>query len=508
MMDTLGDLLTRKAKKNKTKPYLFFQDKVVSYETINACANQMANAFMSLGIGKGDHVTVMLPNCPEYLYCWFGLAKIGAVIVAMNTRIMGENLKSMIQTSDSRWVVLSSDFRSRYEAIKHKITGVEMVVMKDAFFKNSPSTLPADIPVTEDIEPMIISFTSGTTGLPKMVRNSHRAYITAARDLASYCLAISEDDIIYSCLPLYHANPQVYCVLTALVADAGVVVAPAFSASRFWQDVRKYNATVFSYVGAVLPILLAQPERSDDGNVPATKCVGGGAAKEVYEAITRRFGVTVHELYGMSETGTFNTINRPGKGRAGTIGQIRNGFEIKIFDDKDNGLPAGEIGEIVIRPTLPYIMFDGYYKSPEETVRSSSNWWFHTGDLGKVDEDGYYYFCGRKKESIRRGGENISPNDIENAINAHPAVAESAAFGIADPIMEEEIGVAVVLKPSNAMTPDEIIAWCETRLPKFLIPRYIEFLEKLPKSASEKVQKGLLKDRGLTPAAWDRQKTS
>ena len=185
---------------------------------------------------------------------------------------------------------------------------------------------------------------------------------------------------------------------------------------------------------------------------------------------------------------------------------MRDGFEVKIFDDKDNELLAGEIGEIVIRPTIPYIMFDGYYKSPEETVKSSSNWWFHTGDLGKVDEDDYYYFCGRKKESIRRGGENISPNDIENAINAHPAVVESAAFGIADPIMEEEIGVAVVLRLSNTITPDEIIAWCEARLPKFLIPRYIEFLEKLPKSASEKVQKGVLKERGLTPATWDKQK--
>ena len=506
-MGPLGDLLTQKAKKNKGKPYLYFLDQVVSYEAVNDSANRMANAFSALGICKGDHVTVMLPNCPEYLYCWFGLAKLGAVMVAINIRYRAEQLQNLIEASDSSLIVTSPDLLSQAEGMNHNIKGVETVMVTDEVFISSSTSPPAGVPAVEDIEPMIISFTSGTTGMPKLVRNSHRAYITAARDLAFRYLGISEEDKIYSTLPLYHANPQVYCVLTALVADASIVVARRFSASRFWDDVRTYNATVFSYVGAILPILLAQPERSDDRHVPAVKCVGGGAPKNVYEAVTRRFGMQVHELYGMSETGTFNTINRAGKGKAGTVGQVREGFDVRIFDDQDDELPPGEIGEIVIRPTKPYIMFDGYYNSPEETVESSLNWWFHTGDLGKVDKDGYYYFCGRKKESIRRAGENISPYDIENAINEHPAVAESAAFGIADPVMEEEIGVAVVKKPSLTLSQDEIITWCESRLPKFLIPRYIEFMEKLPKSASEKVQKGVLKERGLTPATWDRQRT-
>jgi len=356
---------------------------------------------------------------------------------------------------------------------------------------------------TEDIEPLIITFTSGTTGLPKLVRNSHRAYITAAQDLASYA-ELSSSDRIYTALPLYHANPQVFCVLTALVADASAVVAPRFSASRFWDDVRRYQATVFTYVGAVLPILLTQPEHPSDKDVPAKKCFGGGAPKDVYEKVSQRFGVEVIELYGMSETGTWNTMNRPGRGRAGTVGTLREGFEVKIFDEKDNELPPGKSGEIVIRPMKPYIMFDGYYKSAEETIKCSSNWWFHTGDLGKVDDDGYYYFLGRKKESIRRGGENIPPYDIEREINKNPAVLESAAFGIADPVMGEEIKVAIVLRPGHQVPPEEIIAWCEPRLPKFMVPRYIEFMEKLPKSASEKIQKLTLKKEGITPGTWDR----
>jgi len=517
-METLGRLLARQAAENKSKPYLYFLDKEISYEDINAYANRMANAFTKLGVARGDHVAIMLPNCPEYLYCWFGLAKLGAVTVTINTQFKRETLKYLIEASDSKLVVIASDFLPQYEEIAPEVKGVKKVVFDitgqagnteslDALFKESPITPPRDMSLIEDIEPLIIIFTSGTTGLPKLVKNSHRAYITAAQDLVSYA-ELSAEERIYSALPLYHVNPQVYCVLSALVASASVIVAPRFSASRFWDDVRKYQATAFSYVGAVLPILLAQPERPGDKDVPARKCFGGGAPKEVYEKVSQRFGVEVIELYGMSETGTWNTMNRPGKGRAGTVGQVREGFEVRIFDDRDNELPPGKIGEIVIRPTKPYIMFDGYYKLPEETVKCSTNWWFHTGDLGKVDADGYYYFCGRKKESIRRGGENIPPYEIEKEINKHPAVAESAAFGITDAVMEEEIKAAIVLRPGQKVTPGEIIAWCESRLPKFMIPRYIEFMGKLPKSASEKVQKVALKERGVTPNTWDRQKQS
>lgn len=514
-METIGTLLERKAAENKSQPYLYFLDKEISYAGIDADANRMANAFSKLGVTKGDHVAIMLPNCPEYLYCWFGLAKLGAVTVTINTQFKGESLKYLVEASDSQLVVVAPEFLSQYDEIAPKIKGVRRIVFDitnqagnneslDTLFRESPTTPALDVSPIEDIEPLIITFTSGTTGLPKLVRNSHRAYITAGQDLVSYA-ELSSKDRIYSSLPLYHVNPQVYCVLTALVAGASVIVAPRFSASGFWDDVRKYQATAFSYVGAVLPILLTRPERPDDRDVPARKCFGGGAPKEVYEKVSQRFGVEVLEMYGMSETGSWNTINRPGRGRAGTTGELREGFEVKIFDDRDNELPPGEIGEIVIRPTKPYIMFDGYYKSPEETMKCSANWWFHTGDLGKVDADGYYYFCGRKKESIRRGGENISPYEIEKEINEHPVVAESAAFGIADPIMGEEIKVALVLRPGQKVTPEEIIAWCEPRLPKFMIPRYIEFMESLPKSASEKVQKVALKERGLTPNTWDRQ---
>jgi crotonobetaine/carnitine-CoA ligase len=515
-METLGTLLENKAKGNKGKPYFYCEDQIITYESINNCANRMANAFQKMEISKGDHVAVMLQNCPEYLYCWFGLAKIGAVIVAMNTQLKGDTLKDLIEFSDCKLIVSDQDFLPQYQEIAHRIKGVEITVFDTSgepfdahslnkLFNESPASPPPNAKAISDIDPLIITFTSGTTGLPKLVQNSHRAYIESAKDFAAYT-EISSEDRIYTALPLYHANPQIMCILLALVSGGSAVVARKFSASRFWDDVRKYQATAFTYVGAILPILLAQPEHPSEKDHPAKKCFGGGAPKDVYDATVRRFGVEVLEFYGMSEAGAWNTINRPGKGKSGTIGQLRQGFEVKIFDGEDNELPIGKIGEIVVRPNKPYIMFDGYYKAPEETCKSSSNLWWHTGDLGKIDEDGYYYFCGRKKESIRRGGEEITPYDIEREINKHPAVAESAAFGISDPIMGEEIGVAVVLKSSQSLSPQELIAWCEPKLPKSMVPRYIEFIEELPKSASAKVQKIALKKRGLTENTWDRKK--
>jgi len=351
-------------------------------------------------------------------------------------------------------------------------------------------------------DPLIITYTSGTTGWPKAVLNPHRAYIAAAMDLRDY-VGLKPEDIIYTCLPLYHANPQVYCVLAALVTGGSIALAEKFSASRFWQDIRTYQATAFSYVGAVLPILLNQPEREEEKNSPAKKCFGGGAPKEVHEAVSRRFGLQVCELYGMSETGTWNTINRPGKIKPGSVGQVRESFEVKIFDDQDEEVPPGKVGEFAIRPKKPFIMFNGYYRMPEETLKDFGNLWFHTGDLGKVDGEGYFYFCGRKKESIRRGGENITPYEIEKILMDHPAVAEAAAVGVPDPILGEEIKAYLVLRAGQRVEPWELIATCEERLPKFMIPRYLEFVSSLPKTASEKVQKVSLKSRGIG-SAWDR----
>jgi crotonobetaine/carnitine-CoA ligase len=513
-MDDLKTLLTEMARQQGDKNYLFFRDSHFTYRGIDLLSNRFSRVFRELGVDKGDHVAVMLPNCPEWIACWFGLAKLGAVLVAFNTQWKAEGLEYALAQADVKYFLLAAEFQGEFKKAGKNpgLTGVIFDlaggnVEIEGFHSLSRLLAAVSLEAVEGEppkagDPLIITYTSGTTGWPKAVVNPHRAYIAAAMDLRDY-VELTPEDIIYTCLPLYHANPQAYCVLTALVTGSSVALAEKFSASRFWQDIRAYRATAFSYVGAVLPILLSQPEREEEKVSSAKKCFGGGAPQEVHEAATRRFGLQVCELYGMSETGTWNTINRPGKIKAGSVGQVRECFEVKVFDDQDNEVPPGRMGEIVVRPKKPFIMFSGYYKMPEETLRDYRNLWFHTGDLGKVDSEGYFYFCGRKKESIRRGGENITPYEIEKVLTDHPAVAEAAAVGVPDPILGEEIKAYVVLREGRSVSPPELIETCQERLPKFMIPRYLEFVSSLPKTASEKVQKVSLKSRGIG-AAWDR----
>jgi carnitine-CoA ligase len=514
-MDDLKSLLAEKGARAREKVFLYFGDRRITFGEIDLLSNRYARAFSSLGVRRGDHLAVMLPNCPEWIACWFGLAKLGAVLVAFNTQWKADGLAYALKQTDCKYFLLGSEYQEEVHKAGSfpgvvKIIGdlwgggsvsiPEAKALSSLLAQASSQALEGDGPGASD--PLIITFTSGTTGWPKAVVNPHRAYIAAGEDLRD-TVQLNPRDIIYSCLPLYHANPQAYCVITALVTEAAVALAEKFSASRFWQEIRTYRATAFSYVGAVLPILLTQPEKEEEKNTPAKKCFGGGAPKEVHEAITHRFGLQVCELYGMSETGTWNTINRPGQIRLGTVGKIRESFEVKLFDDGDQEVPVGQVGEFVIRPKQPFIMFQGYYKMPEETLKDYRNLWFHTGDLGRVDEEGNFYFCGRKKESIRRGGENITPYEIEKVLTDHPAVIEAAAVGVPDPILGEEIKVYIVLREGQTVEAMTLIELCEKRLPKFMVPRYLEVVPQLPKTPSEKVQKLSLKAKGVG-AAWDR----
>jgi crotonobetaine/carnitine-CoA ligase len=513
-MDELKTLLAERAGRLRDRPYLYFRERVLTYAEVALLSNQFANAFHGLGVRRGDHVAVMLPNCPEWIASWFGLAKLGAVLVAFNTQWKAEGLEYALRQSDVRCCLLAHEFQGEFSKsgehpdltrVIFDLSGgaseIEGVLSLSSILSRASSDEPEGDP-PRGSDPLIITYTSGTTGRPKAVVNPHRAYLAAAEDLRDY-VDIGSRDIIYSSLPLYHANPQAYCVLAALAAEGAIALAERFSASRFWQDIRAFRATAFSYVGAVLPILLSQPEREEEKDTPARKCFGRGAPKEVHEAVSRRFGLQVCELYGMSETGTWNTINRPGEIRPGTVGKARESFELKIFDDQDNELPPGRLGEIVVRPRKPFLMFSGYYKMAEETLKDCRNLWFHTGDLGKVDSEGYFYFCGRKKESIRRGGENITPYEIEKVLTGHPAVAEAAAVGVPDRVLEEEIKVYIVFREGQSVGPGVLIDWCAERLPKFMIPRYLEIVPRLPKTPSEKVQKVALKSLGIGPA-WDR----
>jgi carnitine-CoA ligase len=515
----LGELLDERAKRLGDKIFLRFKDQKFTYDKIRRYSNRCAHAFMNLGIAKGDKVSIMLPNCPEFIYLWFGLAKCGAVEVPVNTSYKGEFFRHIADQSDSKILVISKEFLDRLKLIEDGLKKVEKVVIWgdlqkreaagfkipmisfEEFFNNSED--PVDVKVLPS-DPISIIYTSGTTGLSKGALGPHKFWIVCAEKMLDYRDG-GKDDIFYTFLPLYHFNAQVLTTITALVAEAQMVLAERFSASRFWDQIRYYGATQFNYLGGVIPILAKQPESPNDADNPARIALGAGCPPAVMEEVEKRFGIKCLEGFGMTEIGIPVHV-RVNDRRPGSCGKPMDMYEIKLFDDEDNEVPVGEIGEIVFRPQEPFVMMLEYYNMPEKTLEAFRNLWFHTGDLGRKDEDGYFYFVDRKKDALRRRGENISSFEVERAVNSHPSVLESAAVAVPSEVGEDEVKICVVLKPGATLLAEELIAYCSDRMPYFAVPRFVEFMECLPKTPTERVEKYKLKQAGITTNTWDREK--
>ena len=515
----LGELIEDRAKRLGDKIFLRFKDQNISYNEINRYTNRCANAFKNLGIGKGDKVSIMLSNCPEFLYLWFGLAKCGAVEVPVNTSYKGEFLRHIVDQSDSKILVISHEFLDRLKLIENALKKVEKVVVLgdiqkqevagfkipmmsfEEFFNNSED--PVDVKVLPS-DALSIIYTSGTTGLSKGALGPHKFWIVCAEKMLEYREG-GKDDIFYTFMPFYHFNAQCLTTVTTLVAEAQMVIAERFSASRFWDDARHYGATQFNYLGGVIPILAKQPERPNDADNPIRIALGAGCPPAVMEEVEKRFGIKCLEGFGMTEIGIPIHV-RVNDRRPGSCGKPMDIYEIKLFDDQDKEVPVGEVGEIVFRPREPFIMMLEYYNMPEKTLEAFRNLWFHTGDLAKKDADGYFYFVDRKKDALRRRGENISSFEVERVVNSHPSVLESAAVAVPSELGEDEVKICVVLKPGATLIPEELIKYCNDRMPYFAVPRFVEFMESLPKTPTDRVEKYKLKQAGITTNTWDREK--
>ncbi len=275
-----------------------------------------------------------------------------------------------------------------------------------------------------------------------------------------------------------------------------MVLAERFSASQFWEDVKKYNCTEFNYIGGILSILLKAEPRSNDADNPLRCLFGGGASKEICETFEKRFGVSLTEGYGMSEIG-LPLMSKPGARRPGSCGKVHKDYQVKVVDD--NGMEVGPktIGEILVRPLKPYSMLLEYFGMPEKTIEAWRDLWFHCGDYMYFDEEGYFYFVDRIKDCIRRRGENISSFDIEKIVNAHPSVLESAAVAVPSELGEDDVKIYVILKPNEELKPEELIAFCEDQMAYFMVPRYVRIMDQLPKTATQRTQKAKLREEGV-----------
>jgi crotonobetaine/carnitine-CoA ligase len=517
----LGRLLEDRAAHYGERPFLNFKgERTITYRELNETANRLANGLRALGLGKEGKLAVMLPNCPEYLGLLFGAAKLGAVTVPINTAYKGDLLAHIINNSDAQILVVDESYLGTVKEIADRVDGLGLVLVYSAsshhqverlrrpewLHLDALNDMASEQPESDvrHTDPVMILYTGGTTGLSKGVVMTHHFYYFYAC-MVAHSIGYTEEDISYTCMPLFHINAQIGSIVSALYAGAQVALYPRFRATTFWDEIRASGATIFLGMGAVGNVLMKNPPTPADSDNRVRLAVIVPPPDDL-EGFEERFGLRViYETFGMTEC-----LIIPPKlyepRRRGCCGQPVEDYEVRIVDDDDLPLGPRQTGEIVMRPCQPYTMMSGYYKMPEATLETFRNLWFHTGDLGYFDEDGFLYYVGRKKDAIRRRGENISAYEIERVVNQHPGVLESAAIAVPSELGEDDVKIVVVLKPGAELTHEELIRFCEPRMAYFMVPRYVEFRDALPKNPSQRIEKYKLRAEGITPTTWDREK--
>ncbi|MBI4290642.1 MAG: AMP-binding protein [Betaproteobacteria bacterium] len=503
---TVGATLADRAARHPERTFIHFRERSYSYGEIDTIASRIARGLHDLGCRKGSLIAVLLPNCAEYVFLQFGIARAGMVQVPLNTEAQGPLLAHFLDNAMPELLVTTGQFLPRIEAVTGECKRAPRLVIENTFeferLIQAPPQPPEVDMTSHDLS--AIFYTSGTTGVSKGVMLAHRHNLHLASLIAKLA-DLTPQDVFYSAFPYYHGVSQYMAVLPALVAGASAVIAERFSASGFWDDIRRHGVTASWSVMTIPAALMKQPERPDDADNPLRVMFGMGIDPNIWAAFERRFNVKFLNSFGSTETNLI--IACPGAGASvpnrKVSGRATEDFEVAIVDENDNRLPPGATGFIVSRPRLPYTQMVGYYRMPDETLKATANLWMHNGDMGHVDEDGWFYFTGRGKDAMRIGGENVSAQEVEAVVDSHPAVLESAVFSVAGELGEDEIKADLRLKPDASVTPAEIIAFCRERMAKYMVPRYLQFRSELPRTGTQKIQKAKLKEQGLTPETWD-----
>lgn len=489
----ITDLLIRHSANTPDATFVITRDKHYTYAEIHRAAAQFATKLAQLGVGPGKHVALLAGNSAAYLVAWLGISLRGGVAVTLNNQLLGDGLNYLVEQCDACLLVVDRAWEdSRAMALDDGLVALPRIVIEDDshFFSSIAALQPAASEAIPGRSPCTIMYTSGTTGLPKGVVNSHDAY-KATGSATVKALDIDATDRIMVFMPLFHVNPQMYAVMSALTSGASIIVLPKFSASSFFDDAIKYGATGCTFVGTVLSILVARHKTARHDH-SLRFFFGGGAPNPVWKAVEEQFGIRVHEAYGMTEAGGWTTCNSVNEFRFGSCGKPRPDLDVCIVDEEDNLLSGGEIGEIVVRPRAPNTILLGYYKRDDQTVEACRNLWFHTGDLGCFDTDGFMYYRGRMKELIRRNGEMVSPVEIETMLRRMDGIDDCAVVGVPDHIAGDEIKISVVLEVGVVLSPEAIPDFLAQHLPPFMLPRYVEFLTSIPKTETEKIQRNKL----------------
>jgi long-chain acyl-CoA synthetase len=493
-MTSLVTYLETAARTHPDRPALVMDEAALSYAELWDRTAQVSGWLREKGHQPGDRVGLMLPNVLAFPVLYYGILRAGGVVVPMNPLLKGREVQHYLRDSGAR-LVFAWHTAGEAAAAGAAEAGAESVVVDEDTLTEIAGR-PSSPEVTEraDDDTAVLLYTSGTTGTPKGAQLTHANMATNASVTASTLLELGPDDVVMGCLPLFHAFGQTAALNAAVVAGASLTLVPRFDPATALKVIERDRVTVFEGVPTMY-VAMAQAggDVADTGTLRV--CVSGGAALpvEVLRAFTDTFGAEVLEGYGLSETSPVASFNRRGATRPGSIGFAIDGVEMRLVDAEGNDVPAGEVGEIVIRG---HNVMKGYWNRADATAEAIRNGWFHTGDMARQDEDGFFYIVDRKKDLIIRGGYNVYPRELEEVFYEHPAVLEAAVIGLPHPTHGEEVGAAVTLRPGAQATPEELREYVKERVAAYKYPRHVWLLESLPKGPTGKVLK-----REITPPA-------
>ncbi|MBS0517930.1 MAG: AMP-binding protein [Proteobacteria bacterium] len=507
-------VLEKRSERHPERAYIRLPDgSSVTYGDFRRSVERAAAGLAALGVKQGDYVNVWLPNGADMLRIWFAINWLGAVYVPINTAYRGNVLAHVIANGGAEVMVVSADLLPRLAEIDRAAlqtlviageTTVEIPGLKRlplAQLDRDPSSLPALARPIEPWDVQSIIYTSGTTGRSKGVLSSyaHMWHMSGAEAFPMLC----EEDCYLVYLPYFHVGGTLP-VIGMLNRGGSIAVGGDFDTESFWPTVRATGSTYTILLGVMSTFLARRPALSDDRDHTLKKMTLIPLPDDSQD-FARRFGTTVWTLFNMTEINV-PIVSEPNPSVTGTCGRRRPGNELRIVDEHDREVPVGSVGELIIRSDAPWALNSGYNRNPEATVTAWRNGWFHTGDAFRRDADGNYFFVDRMKDAIRRRGENISSFEVEAEILAHPKVRECAVVAVPNEMSEDDVLAIVAPAPGETIEPTELFEFLQPRLAHFMLPRYIRIMVELPRTPTQKIEKYVLRQQGLTAETWDREK--
>ncbi len=505
---TFGELLARRARAAPDAPFLAFEDERITAGLLDARANAVAAGLATFELASGDTVALMCPNCPEFLYAFFAIQKLGLGAVPVNTALVGDGLRHVLDNSRARVLIVHVDQLAEVLHVRERLSVEHIVVITEGeplgmfptleawLVHHAGAAAPASTPDPDAVA--LLMYTSGTTGRAKGVVYRYRDSNTKRLRLLANLL-YDDSDVLLACLPLFHANALLLATIQALNVGARLALCRRFSASRFWAEAARLEATSVNALGAMIPILLKQPPGPFDRAHRIRTVVSAACPHSAWRAFEERFGVRIIEAYGAVDAGGFITLNL-GNAPVGSIGTPLGKARYRLVDETGCDAPPGEPGELQVWTGSRRVE---YFRDTRASQQKHDRGWLRTGDLPIRDERGFLYFAGRATDSMRRRGENVSAFEVESVIDQHDAVLESAVFGVPSELGEEDIMAVVVPCDGRALDPAELSQFLTARLARHACPRFIEIAGELPKTATHRVQKSALKERGVTDRTWE-----